>query len=739
MNVQEIRQKYPQYNDMSDEDLGRALHAKFYSDMPYAEFADKTGFPGERPPVSGGTQDKFDAMARGRARPTPIKASDEEKRRVLERTDPTARFIERGAGDLAYGVAQLGAWALSPISDAPLNAVNRSLAERNQQYDRDRRLRQQIMVDAAGGSTNPADYNPGADIAGTVGSVASSMTAAPARAGAAAVRQAPATWYGRAGQAALAGGAGAALQPVDEIAPDSSFAWEKGKQAALGATVGAVAAPVTEGIVRGGVALMRGIKRVRGGAFTDAQIENLASQAAGQSGIEWKALPEEVRQNIIRDMRGASDLTNLDPKAVGRAIDIRAVGAQPTRGSVTLDPRQITREKNLAKLGAASDDPAFRTLTELESTNNTALINRANELGANRGPDAFATGEAIIGSLKGADAARKKVVDGLYADARRIGGGDVPLDTNGAISVMFKTLDDAGKLASLPNNVAQSLNKIQSGEAQLTVGRAESLKTTIAEEIRKAKAARDGNAVAALSDAYKVIDGAEPTAAVGADAVKAYRAARNANRALMTTREESAALSAAIDGADPDRFVQKYIIGGGASVADIQAMNKSLDPQAREAVRGHIVAYLKGRALNGKSDEIGTFSYSNFDRALADIGDRKLAAFFTQDEIAQLKQLGRAASYLTVQPKGSAVNNSNTAAEVVGRGLSALGRVGEMSQIPFAGEAGRAGQNALARGQVRREAQNALRNPLGMSNDDYLRMLGFNVPGAAALGGLTAQ
>lgn len=43
MNIQEVRQKYPQYSDLSDEQLGKALHGKFYADMPYEQFAAKTG------------------------------------------------------------------------------------------------------------------------------------------------------------------------------------------------------------------------------------------------------------------------------------------------------------------------------------------------------------------------------------------------------------------------------------------------------------------------------------------------------------------------------------------------------------------------------------------------------------------------------------------------------------------------------------------------------------------------
>jgi hypothetical protein len=52
MNIQEIRAKYPQYSDLSDEQLGKALHTKFYADMPYEQFAQKAGL-GVAPKESG--------------------------------------------------------------------------------------------------------------------------------------------------------------------------------------------------------------------------------------------------------------------------------------------------------------------------------------------------------------------------------------------------------------------------------------------------------------------------------------------------------------------------------------------------------------------------------------------------------------------------------------------------------------------------------------------------------------
>jgi hypothetical protein len=57
MNIQEIRQKYPQYNDLSDEQLADGLHKKYYSDLPKDDFYGKIGLKQkapEAPPVQTG-------------------------------------------------------------------------------------------------------------------------------------------------------------------------------------------------------------------------------------------------------------------------------------------------------------------------------------------------------------------------------------------------------------------------------------------------------------------------------------------------------------------------------------------------------------------------------------------------------------------------------------------------------------------------------------------------------------
>lgn len=92
-------------------------------------------------------------------------------------------------------------------------------------------------------------------------------------------------------------------------------------------------------------------------------------------------------------------------------------------------------------------------------------------------------------------------------------------------------------------------------------------------------------------------------------------------------------------------------------------------------VKDAILSHLKEKALSGASDEIGKFSQSAFNKAINQIGERKLALFFSPDEMAQLRMTGRVASYMQNQPVGSAVNNSNSGALLLGKGIDLLNKI----------------------------------------------------------------
>lgn len=114
-SIDEVRQQYPQYNDMSDGDLAGALHQKFYSDMPREEFDKKVGLSASKAAPS-----KSAIPAAIRDIPTEIYNSAAENVSAIKKgLTPSGQgdrgFLER-SGDLAKGLMGVPGLVLSPIT-----------------------------------------------------------------------------------------------------------------------------------------------------------------------------------------------------------------------------------------------------------------------------------------------------------------------------------------------------------------------------------------------------------------------------------------------------------------------------------------------------------------------------------------------------------------------------------------------------------------------------------------------
>lgn len=494
-------------------------------------------------------------------------------------------------------------------------------------------------------------------------------------------------------------------------------------------------------------------------ADLDIRFNNLMDEA----GVDLSTLPKEVARGLRAEMESSLRTgRELRPDAVRRLADFRAVGATPTRGSITLDPVQLTREQNLAKIAANSADDQLAALPRMQNQNNARLISQLNESGAGRAPEAIEAGEAAIGALSRNLDAQRANVNALYSSARDSAGRSFPLDGASFTNRVGKALDDNLLGGALPADVRNHLNRIAQGDVPFTVDYAEQLKTAMG---KLQRATSDGQVRMALGvvrnelDNTPVLGLGQQTGAAGAravnpgnlpaapnapqlgeEAIAAFNQARAANRAMMRDVEASPALKAVFEGtATPDQFVSRYILGKNASAADVAALRRGLgdNPAAVGAVRDHLVDYLKGKALNGAADEVGKFSSSAYNKALDAIGGRKLAQFFSPEEIAQLRAIGRVGSYMQAQTAGSAVNNSNSGALPLGR-LYDLAKM-VFRKVPF-GEA--ALLTPLRNIEVsigQRGAQNVLPGLLAEGVKRQTPMSGpFLLPGAAAVGGLLA-
>lgn len=437
-------------------------------------------------------------------------------------------------------------------------------------------------------------------------------------------------------------------------------------QQAGAALVGGVAGGLVPGVAN---AAANAGKRLMNAGMTPQQMDIQISRVLEQAGADYSKVPERVRQALRAEVADALKTgKQLDPAAVRRLADFQQIGVTPTRGMVTQDPVLITREMNLAKTGANAGDEGLQGLARIQNENNTRLIQAMNEQGANRG-DPFRAGQAAIDAITGKDQRMAQNVSSLYTQARDTSGRAAQLDGAAFTKNASAALDEALLGGALPKDVENHLNLIAQGKVPFNVDYAEQLKTRIAALQRGTS---DGSTRMALGVVRRALDdtplmqGQE----AGEGAINAFTQARNAARERFAWQGSAKPVEAALGGAQPDKFVQQFVING--SVADAQAVAKNA-PVAE--VRDAILAHLKEKSLGGAADEVGKFSQSAYNRALSQIGDRKLSLFFSPEEVSQLKTMGRVASYMQAQPVGSAVNNSNSGALLLGRGIDALNKM----------------------------------------------------------------
>ena len=418
-----------------------------------------------------------------------------------------------------------------------------------------------------------------------------------------------------------------------------------------------------------------------------------------RGGIDWSQIPERIRQGMRADVADALNTGQpLNEDALRRLLVFRRAGVTPTVGQLTQDPAQITREMNLAKTGANSTDQSLQRLPALQNRNMATLLDQLDSAGAANAPSAMDTGRAAIGSLEARAADARKNIGDLYAAARDTQGRSLPLEGGTFTRRANELLDEANVGSFLPTDIAKKMNAIAQGQYPLTVDVAEQLKTSLGNLQRGAS---DGNTRRALGLVRQALDeaplqGAQgvnpgnlPAAAgtvppspatVGQQSIDAFNAARSANRQWMQRVEANPALKAVVDGVEPDQFVQKFVVGKGASAADVQGLANELGPEATQSMRQYLVRYLKD-AATGSTDDITKFSNSSYRAALRNIGDEKLGVFFSPEEVQHLRDLGDAAKLMQSQPAGAAVNNSNSGAMLIGKGLDMLS--GATSKLPL--------------------------------------------------------
>jgi hypothetical protein len=488
-------------------------------------------------------------------------------------------------------------------------------------------------------------------------------------------------------------------------------------------------------------------------------------------GIDPATVTPAMRTALREQVGRAMDMGDLNPQAVARLADYTRLNMTPTRARLTLDPYDVTQEANASKLAAATGSREA-LLPQIANNNNRRLVGMIDDMGGARPVDTYGQGSAVTRTIAAQDDRLNTQVRSAYDAYRNSTGRDLPIPLGPLKDGYRTTLKDFGD-DLIPSAVRNKFEAIvnpprphshghgapaaapqppqtivdTSGrtlidltpkppQKQLSIDEAEMLIKTINYNYNPANLPQARALDRLRNSVQQSIIGATEDGA-GMESATLANFARSAARDRFQWRDSSPVIQRAIDGAIPDTFIQQNIISKAAGFDGVARAAETINanPAAREAVRTSIVQHLKDSAIGkGGTSQTGNFSGRGMEAALKAIGDRKLGLFFEPGEIETLKAMARTGSFEVFQPRGSAVNNSNSAAGIAAIVSSLADRVRPVAnKIPFGEMAISGPLDNLAVWAMQRPTQNI---PQGLLMPQARRPLvgGLLLPGVAAGG-----
>lgn len=486
------------------------------------------------------------------------------------------------------------------------------------------------------------DVDPGMDWSRVAGNVVN-----PVNLAAASRLPAAATTLGRVGTGLLGGMVGGALTPTQ----GDEFWKEKGAQVGIGGVTGAVAAPVL-GKITDSVAKAFA-NRAKPGPINQTEIDRTIREVMSESGTRFEDLSGQMQDALRKQVIEATGAgRRLDTAAMLRKQDFAAEGIPATLGQIGRDARQYATERNLRTMPGVGDP----LLTRFEQQGKM-LQGKVGNL-AEGASDRVAAGEKLSGALKAYDDKLSKGVSAAYRAARDSAGKDAEVPLAGLAGDYANVLDSFGD--KIPSGVRNQFEKF--GLSPDTVGNAKKL-FTVEEADKLIKVINDNvgsdratnTALSQLRNAVKT----SVTKDAGADDV--FAPARKAAAERFRLQEVVPALEASASGSTaPDDFVRRYVISGKAN--DVKAMADILrkeSPEALQEARAQVGEHLKRAAFGENLAGDKAFAPERYAKALRDLGDRKLEALFSKEEVAQIHRLGRIGAYINSHPNASPVQTSN--------------------------------------------------------------------------------
>lgn len=490
----------------------------------------------------------------------------------------------------------------------------------------------------------------------------------------------------------------------------------------------------SEGLAAGAAVGVQGVAQILGGKALGGNAKPIAvanpEQAArdyvsSRTTLDFDALPAGIKGTLKDIAQDAKRLDSLDPKALERAARLQKLGIPATRGQVTRDLSQLTREENITKADVG------KPVRDINAAQDQRLYGLLDELRGKTGGKAE-TRQALGKSVQGAERSKllsmKADKTRKYQDAKDSGSTLAPVDIKPLKAFMENPTNrrNAGYLQSAIKDYSKRVKGRKSGKVSIND----------LEEIRKEANAyikKPGPEGFFAKQAVKVID--EILDNSGNDT---YKAARAANTALKSEFDRQGRIKKLVTekGYSTDRAValedtfDTIIKGSSEDLAKIKASlldtkrtlpeavyskNRAMGVQAWKDLQAATIDHLKEKA-SGKRGIVGENDQLQFNSAFRDAfseldKDGKIDVIFAPEQSAMLREIYQAVGDVRTKPSGR-IAGSDTVPRAAAMIESLLDKVAKLPIGDIARGAVKGVKSLKEKGRAAKEAQEATVSPL---------------------------
>lgn len=389
-----------------------------------------------------------------------------------------------------------------------------------------------------------------------------------------------------------------------------------------------------------------------------ATVSELSAPVKAQIGVKAGDLAEQFAKRKSEQVGGKAP----KPEDVAHDIRLKTASELPvpiklTEGQATQNPTLISRERNERGF---KEQHAERFNEQNKALQENAVIIKQNSAPNVTTNDYVADADNLIDIVKTIKENNKTKTQEAYKALEEAAGGKFPIDGVKFAKNTIEKLIDEDRLDYLPATIRNKLDAYASGSKQMNFNLFENLRSDLAAEMRKADRAGDGNMKHVLSvvrDQLENLPMQEGDVALKALADNARKVAKADFDLEKSNPLYSKVLNESADSKD---FIQNFVIR--SKNADFMKSIELLkdDPIALEHLRSGTMDYI----IRESTDASGNFSNAKFNKLVENLNVNKKLDVLFGENAKQLKDLAEVSKIVEARPRGSFVNESNTATAI---------------------------------------------------------------------------